>query len=416
MVQFSLSSGSKFIFLQRLFILALSLTMCEMPSALAQAHGNRDLKPLIKYESTYDDNVLGLPSHMTVVEAIGMKSKSDHSHTLEVGVLFDKKYRRQHFNGNLKASKTQYDTYKVLNFEGRDIAFNWNWALGSHLEGKIGTSYVRGLPLFTEFQQLISNVRTHRREYLDVAWGLHPSWRVKAGVSRGTLNYVLLSQRYLNKTEIRSELGFDYLARSGNSLGLVVAHVDGNYPNEMPMGQSIFTNSYSQDEVKANVDWQVAGKTKLQLLAGPVSRSSKDVRLKDLSGFDARLTGLWLATGKLGVSAALWRETGIVDDISAIYSVNKGASVAPHWQISSKTLLEVQFRYEGRDFSQSFEGPSSFAGTGEDTLRSAALLWTYKPLHGLKMQSSIFHSSKSSDFQSNNYTRNGISLSLQQEF
>lgn len=363
----------------------------------------------------YDDNVLGLPSQVSAADAFGLSSKSDVSRTLEVGALFDNTFGRQHFTGNLKAGKTRYDEYRALNFDGRDVAGNWNWFLGNHLEGNVGLSYVRGLTPFTDFHQLVSNVRTQKREYLNATWRLHPSWRARAGVSKYNLDYELLSQQYANRVETRSELGLDYLARSGSSIGVLVAHTDGNYPNRLQLGSFALSNSYKQDEVKANIDWRTSGKTRLQLLAGQVSRAHEDARVRDFSGFNARLTGEWLATGKLSVTGAVWRETGIVDDLSAVYSVNKGVSLAPRWQLSEKSLLEMQLKYEKRDFSQSLAGSSSVAGVGADALRTASLALSYKPLRGLTVQTSLFHSAKSSDLQFNNYSRNGVSLSLQQE-
>lgn len=363
----------------------------------------------------YDDNVLGLPSQVSAMEALGLDKKSDVSQTVEIGMLMDKRYGRQYFTGDVKASKTRYDTYKALNFDGRDISGNWNWVLGNHLDGNLGASYARGLTPFTDFHQLVSNVRTQKREYLNGNWLLHPSWRARAGVSRDTLDYEVLSQQSSNRVETRSELGLDYLARSASSVGVLVAHTSGTYPNRVLLGGAALSNSYKQDEIKANVDWHVSGKTRLQLLAGQVLRSNEDPRIKDFSGFNARLTGDWLATGQLSINGAVWRETGIVNDVSAVYSINKGVSLAPRWQLSEKSLLEMQFRYEKRDFSQSLAASSSVSGVKQDALRSASLVLAYKPLRHLTLQTSLFHAAKSSDQQFNNYTRNGVSISLQQE-
>jgi exopolysaccharide biosynthesis operon protein EpsL len=363
----------------------------------------------------YDDNVLGLPSQVSALEALGLDKKSDVSQTVEVGVLLDKRYGRQYFTGNVKAGKTRYDTFKALNFDGRDIAGNWNWALGNHLDGNLGMTYVRGLTPFTDFHQLVSNIRTQKREYMDGNWRFHPSWRTRAGISRNDLDYELLSQQSLNRVETRSELGLDHIAHSGSSVGVLVAHTSGSYPNRVSLGGTSLFNSYQQDEMKANIDWRVSGKTRLQLLAGQVSRSNEDPRFRDFSGFNARLTGDWLATGQLSVNGAIWRETGIVDDLSAVYSINKGLSVAPRWQLTEKSLLEMQFKYEKRDFSQSLAASSTVSGVQQDALRSASVVLAYKPLRGLTLQTSIFHAAKSSDLQFNNYTRNGVSISLQQE-
>jgi exopolysaccharide biosynthesis operon protein EpsL len=391
------------------------LTLGLSGPRLLYAQTTDTFRPFVRYAAMYDDNVLGLPSEVSNLEALGLEKKSDVSQTLEIGMLLDKQYGRQYFTGTVKAGKTRYETLKALNFDGRDITGNWNWVVGNHLDGNLGMSYARGLTPYTDFHQLVSNVRTQKREYLNGNWRLHPSWRTRAGLSRSTVDYELLSQQSLNRVETRSELGLDFLARSGSSVGLVVAHTSGTHPNRVLLGGAALSNSYQQDEIKANIDWRVSGKTRLQLLAGQVSRSNEDPRIRDFKGFNARLTGDWFATGKLSVNGAVWRETGIVDDLSAVYSINKGVSLAPRWQLSDKSLLEMQFRYQRRDFSQSLAASSTVSGVREDALRSASLVLAYKPLRHLTVQTSIFHAAKSSDLRFNNYTRNGVSISLQQE-
>jgi exopolysaccharide biosynthesis operon protein EpsL len=403
------------LFLHGVSTLIILLNVCGTRLASAQTDSHHAVRPFVRYSAVYDDNVLGLPSQVAARDVIGLDSKSDVSHTLEVGVFVDKKFGRQSFTGNLKASKTKYNTYKFLDFDARDVSGNLNWFLGKHVEGNIGLSYARGLTPFTDFHQPLKNIRTQKREYLDGAWHFHPSWRARSGVSKSHLDYELLTQKFLNRVENRSELGLDYVARSGSTIGLLATHTGGSYPNQTQLGSAAPTGSYQQNEVKANIDWRVSGKTRLQLLAGHVSRTNEDVQLRDFNGFNARLTGEWLATGKLGLTGALWRETGIAEDLSAVYSVNKGASLAPRWQLSDKVLVEMQIKYEKRDFSQSLAATSTVSGVQQDALRSASIILLYKPLRGLTVQTSVFHTDKSSDLLSDTYRRNGLSINLQHE-
>jgi exopolysaccharide biosynthesis operon protein EpsL len=396
-------------------MLAVTIILNVGGMRLAFAQTTDTLRPFVRYAVTYDDNVLGLPSGVSAIEAIGLDSKSDMSQTWEAGVLLDKKFGRQYFTGSLKAGKTRYDTYKALNFDGRDLVGNWNWFLGNHLQGNVGATYAKGLTPFTDFHQFVRNVRTQQREYIDATWRFHPSWRVKTAASRYQLDYDLLSQQPSNRTENRYDLGLDYLARSGSSAGLLLVNTKGNYPNRLQLGSVALSNSYEQDEIKANIDWRVSGNTRLQLLAGRVSRTQQDPRVNDFNGINARLTADWVVTGKLRMTGAIWRETGIVDDLSAVYSLNKGISVAPRWQISEKILLDMQVKYEKRDFSQSLGSSSAFFNERQDSLRTASLAISYKPLRNTVLQTSIFHSAKSSDLQFDGYRRNGISISVQQQ-
>jgi hypothetical protein len=117
----------------------------------------------------------------------------------------------------------------------------------------------------------------------------------------------------------------------------------------------------------------------------------------------------------LGVTGAVWREIGIVDDLSTAYSLNKGISLAPRWQISEKILLEMQAKYEQRDFTQSLAATSAPVNARKDSLRTVALALSYKPLRNTILQTSVFHTEKSSSLQFDSYSRNGVSISVQQQ-
>ncbi|RZM08267.1 MAG: hypothetical protein EOO88_50480 [Pedobacter sp.] len=260
-VPISISPSLNPICLKSILTFTIILNVGGVQLALAQTTDT--LRPFARYSVMYDDNVLGLPSEVSAIDVIGLESKSDMSQTWEAGVLLDKKFGRQYFTGSLKAGKTKYDTYTALNFDGRDLVGNWNWFLENHLQGNIGASYAKGLTPFTDFHQLVRNVRTQQREYFDAAWRLHPSWRVKTAASKYQLNYDLLSQQPANRAENRYDLGLDYLARSGSSAGLVLVNTRGTYPNRLQLGSAELSNSYQQDEIKTNIDWRVSGKTRL---------------------------------------------------------------------------------------------------------------------------------------------------------
>jgi len=331
----------------------------------------------VRYSVMYDDNVLGLSSNISAPSTFGLDSRSDFSRTLEVGALFDETIGRQHITGNFKASKTKYDTYRSLDFDGRDLAANWNWLLGNQLGGNLGVNYGKGMTPFTDFHQLAKNTRTQSREYFDAAWR--------------------------------------FLARNGSSVGLLLVHTNGNYPNRSQLDAVALGNSYKQDEVKANIDWRVSGKTRLQLLAGQVSRTHEELQTRDYKGFNARLAAEWLVSGKLAATTAIWREIGVVDDLSAVYSLNKGVSFTPRWQLSEKTQLQMQIKYEQRDFTKSLASTSTPQVLLKDVLRSASLVVAYKPLRNTTIQASIFHATKSSEQLFNGYSRNGVSISVQQQ-
>ncbi|UUZ49878.1 hypothetical protein LP420_06980 [Massilia sp. B-10] len=63
----------------------------------------------------------------------------------------------------------------------KDLRVNWNWHLGDHLDGNLGTSYVKALAPFVNFHGRERNLRSERRQFADAGYLLHPSWRLRAG-------------------------------------------------------------------------------------------------------------------------------------------------------------------------------------------------------------------------------------------
>jgi exopolysaccharide biosynthesis operon protein EpsL len=368
------------------------------------------LRPYVGYGFAYDDNALG--------QANGVDGKqSDTSHHAEAGLIFNKRVSQQVLSAKLNFSRVKYSKLGQLDHNAKDLLANWNWHAGSHLDGNVGASYLEALTPYASSIDSQRNLRTQRREFADGGWRLHPSWRVRAGVSREKVNYDLDAQKAADRNEKTGELGLDYLAAAGNTVGVQLRHTRGDLPNPQLIGAQLVDNSFDQNEIKAKVNWIVTGKTQLQFLGGFVRRKHDVEPARDYSGFNARVIGNWQPTGKIGVTLSGWREIGALDDLTASYTLNQGLSAGAGWELSSKLKLDAVLKHETSDFS----GAAPFAAVSpdrdrKDTFLTASVKLTYRPIDRLQLGVLAYRKNRNSNLDGNSSTNNGVMLSSRYEF
>lgn len=363
------------------------------------------LRAYVGLSLTHDDNILGTSN---AAISAGTPKLSDTARRLEAGLIFDKTISQQRLTASMNLDRTSFNRFSNLDYNGRDIRANWNWHAGSHFEGNLGATHVRALTSvqdslsITGLPSQLPNVRTQNRQYFDAAWRLHPSWRLRGGVSHYELDYAQTGPQVGNRTINDGEVGVDYLARSGSSIGLQYRHAEGDF-------QFSPLNDYSQDEVKARVDWKLTGKTDLLFLAGWVRRENDLAPANDFSGFNGRVNATWRATGKTTVNASLWREIGALDDQTASYSLNRGVSLGANWGITRQVSLDAYFQHERRDYT-----PANLAR--KDRINYSSLQLSYYPIRKLRIQTGVYRTVQSSDVAGSAYRNLGVSLGTRYEF
>jgi len=271
--------------LRRQGMLHIFLGLGAVTCAPAFAAADDVFRPYVGYSFAYDENVLG--SRMAPIPAARICRNT--SRRAEAGIAINKRISQQVLSAKLNLSHVTYDHLRALDNDGKDFLGNWNWHVGDRVEGNLGASYVQGLAPFVEGLTPLANLstqernlRTQRREFFDGSWLLHPSWRLRGGLSRDSLNYDLDSQKVGNRTEDMAEAGVDYLASSGSTFGVQLRHTRGDLPNPQQLGALVVDNSYDQNEVKAKINWLLTGKTQLQFLGGYVQRKHDFFSERDL--------------------------------------------------------------------------------------------------------------------------------------
>ncbi|WP_344762871.1 XrtB/PEP-CTERM-associated polysaccharide biosynthesis outer membrane protein EpsL [Actimicrobium antarcticum] len=404
------------VLLSRPLLAPLAIAISTMFCGSALAEPGDVFVPYVSVMASHDDNLYRLGSEEEGQRRLGTTNLSDTSRRLGVGLDIDKMISQQRLIASLNMSRTTYDRFSNLNNDGKNASVKLNWHLGSKVEGNVGTSYVEALTPFSDFRTTERNIRSQKRVFADAAWRFHPSWRISTSASRDQLSYDLSSQR-ANDRNLNSEIiGIDYLSAGNGSIGLQMGHSTGAYRYPELLGQFQIANDYSQDDFKAKIDWIATGKTRLQFLGGLVQRKHDAFSDRDFSGFNARLVATHQLTGKITLTANVYREIGSVDDTTASYTLNNGVSVVSSWSVSSKIRLDAQIRNEKRAYAGTPILPSIPLSDRADTYRNLSLTANYMPTRKWTIGLNAYRDQQSSNQAIGAYRANGMTLNTRYEF
>lgn len=370
------------------------------------------ISPFIATSYSYDDNLFRLADEIPGLQG----QRSDTSRQVQGGFLFNRPIGRQILTGQAKWSRVSFDHFDQLDYSGKDYLADLEWHIANHLEGHVGASYVQTLTPFSDLRSTERNLRTIRREYANGGWRFHPSWRIRGGFSRERYAYDSLAQRFSNRNEDATELGLDYLAPSDSRIGLQLRHLKGNYPARGNLAGTGVEQGYEQDEIKANLYWQLSGITQIQMLGGWVKRKNQIFSGRDSSGANGRLVVFWAPLGKVRFTGSLWHEFAAVENSLLSSSLNNGASLASTWDVSAKVRVDGQVRREKRDFSA--VSGLSLPGDVGDTTRTASLGVTYTPRPNIQLGLTAFRDSRSGApiINTGSYRAKGISFNASAQF
>lgn len=364
------------------------------------------IHPFVLGSYTHDDNLLRLTDD---------QAQADNYTTLQAGFLFDRPIGRQLISGWFKASKVTFDRFDQYNYTGKDAKVDWDWALGDHLHGLIGTTYVETLAPFSDFHSQQLDLRTEKQTYANATWQFHPSWQVHGGFLRDKTLYGLPAEQIDNRTEDTTDGGIDYLATSSSRVGLLLRHIKGNYPQQF-VGPGAVDNNYSQDEIDLNVNWTVSGVTQVIFVGGHVRRKHSSENFRDVSGNNGRLIAIWTPTGKLSFTGMLWREFAAAETLVVNSALSTGESINAAWEFTPKLSLGAAIKHEKRDFSAL--GGLSLPGGSDDTSNTSSVSLTYKPVPSISLVLTGTHDSRTGNVavDTNSYRSNAVSFSASAQF
>ena len=398
----------------------LALLVCfaaAVPSSLpAQAGPGDALHVVGSLLYGHDNNLLRVPDGSPGFN----NTREDSWWTREAGLVFDNTYGRQRITAVAKLSKSEFDHFTQLDYDGKDLQANWAWQLGNHLDGKLGATYQQVLAPYTDFLSSERNLRKTRSTFWDGNWRFHPAWQARAGFQRDKYEYDAPSQRYNNRTEDASELELDYLARSDSEVGLVARRVKGKYPYLRPVGLFSFNDNFTQDELKLRVKWKVTGATVLDALVGNTRRRQRSFGEGTTSGVAGRIKMTVQPHGKMIYTAAVWRDFAPLESNVVSYTLNKGASAGAQWDATAKIRVNADVVGERRSYNARSGGISAadLSDSLRDSLRTASLRATWSPRPTVQVASGVVRQVRSGSriVGTGSFSSNSVTLSASAQF
>ena len=354
-------------------LIALPLIISGLFAPAARAQISDTIHPYVSAGYSYDDNLLRRDNTRNSDAA-----ESDTYTTLVAGMSLERPIGRQLITASARASKVAFDKNSELDYTGKDAAAEWKWQLGNQWSGHLGATYSESLASFADFQSAARNIRTDNKRYVDANYLFHPSWQVHAGYTNERFGFDSPSQSYNNRTEKTAETGFDYIASSGSTFGLVFRQIEGVYTSQgvNPATGLAIDNGFKQDEVKFNVNWLASGVTQVTFLGGWVKRSHNTDTRRDDSGANGRLIVNWTPLGHTQFNGMLWREFGAAEGTRVNSALSPGAGAGATWSPTAKLAYTANLKYEKREF-EPLSGVTGLDGL-TDNARTASVGATYQ--------------------------------------
>lgn len=367
------------------------------PALAAASNTGNTVIPDASFSYLNDDNFLRIGDGETRRGG----ATADTVKQAAAGISVDASYGAQIFSAKAKLTQVTFDRLAQLDYTGEEYFAVWNWHLGSHLSGNLGQRYSEALAPYTDIQSTARNVRISRRQYLDIAWNFHPSWRIRGGVTRDDYSYELVSLQASEHRDDATEAGLDYLAASNSTVGIQLRRVKGAYAFPQMVDGQAFDNGNTQDEAKLKIDWHFSGITGVQFLGGWVRRTHRVLSERDASGTNGRVIADWAPLAKLRFSAALWNEFGAVDSSFFTNSKNRGVSSTSTWQPDVHFQVKLGWRREDRNFRGEVIALSDSA-LG-DVTRGTTLAVSYAPVEKILISVSAARDTRTVQALQNTY-------------
>lgn len=372
----------------------LALALATGPAGAADEDDG--FTPYVRGHYGYDSNLFRLHDEQQALAVLGRSDLGESFYSLAAGLDARLKLSRQAIRAHAEFSRTQFDTYRALDYGGRDLRLSWDWLAGNRLSGTVGLAETLVQASYANVQQPVANLVRTRRGFFEGAVRVDTPWRLLYGLER-TQNDNDPAQRAQDATTDRAKAGVEYQTAKGSTLAFLSRYTDGRYPNPQTIGALTVDNDYRQWDNGVEMGWAPTAKTRLAGALNYTRRNYDDVPQRSFSGVTGLLALDWMVGGKTTLKASLHRDIGATDYTTASYALNNGVALGADWQATPKLALTTQLRYDHVDYAG--EPGIAIAGQAErsDRLTTMHAGVEYAVLQntqlGFSLQRGIRHSS-----------------------
>ncbi len=316
--------------------------------------------------------------------------------TSGIDVHMDESWGRQHFRGGAGLAHQKFWNQDLLTNNPYSLDGELDWSATGLVEGELGGDRRRQLFVYSQAgDEFERNMEELSRAWFRVRKGVVTKLTLEGGINafdrRFSSDATRSAQRYVaGQGGVRYQPSPDLWVRS------IFRYTKGTFPERTASG-----DDYIRRDVELGANWRPSGASSLEarLSAGRESHSLTTVRSVDV--WAAGLSWRWQASGKMGLSLSLDRDsdtgsstTLIVSDDGQVdlgnvgntsTSTSAGAGVV--WAATSKINLNVRGRVARRELDSRRSGSVGF--DGGDLLRGVNVGVLYRPLRSLDLSCNV---------------------------
>lgn len=392
------------------------LMVFAMASTSARADSDDTFMPYVRGLYNYDSNLFRLQNDQAAMTQLGTTNTAESYHTFAAGMDMNWRISRQAIKARIEFNRTRYDTYSVLDYDGRDALLQWNWLVGSAAAGDVGITDNAIQGSFANINQPISNLVTVRSGYFHGDVKLDSRWKLKTGVVKTESTNSAASSQILDSTVNTVTAGLQYQTTKGSLIEWASQFSDGKYPNRQIVGLAPVDNGYRQWDHGVITTWAPSGKTKVLGRLNYTQRSYADVPQRDFSGLTGRLAGDWLVTDKTTLELAVYRDIGVVENNTASYSLNQGVDLSADWRATSKLAFNTKFSHVNIDYTGDPGFVLTSAPARQDQLTTLQAGVNYAVLRNTKLGAVLQRGVRNSSQALASYSYNSAMINLRSEF
>ncbi len=389
----------------------LCVQMISIDNVHATASPDDLIKPYVAANLLYDNNVLRLPKGKPFPE--GKSSKGDFVKTVNAGVEMDWRPSRQQVIIKADVNHSWFQNFDSLDYLGWNVLAEWNWKIGSDLEGTFGYSNTQRLNEYDQINELTSNESNFSVYRANIAYLFHPQGRIAINYFRTEDEFEEGSRKSSNLTEDNAELNLEYLSPTGSSLGVRILATVGDYPNRQYSGRvDELDNGFLRMEYGMTYRWVWSEKTRIYGRVGYAQQDFDHQSFKNFGDVTAQLNIDWAVTEQTGILFSAWREIRQVDDKNESFSLSQGVKITPSWQVTPKFKMYSDLSFEQKDYEVS----SNKGNQRKDNLWSIGYNLAYEPFHNIIFDLMLGYENKGSNERFKSYESLSTGLNMQVVF
>jgi exopolysaccharide biosynthesis operon protein EpsL len=362
---------------------ALSLFLAALASSPAWCLESDRIRPSAGLSYGYNSNIYYLDDRSTGGTLLRNGQRGERTLGLQGGLDVDHYVSRQSFTLRSQATQTRHSTYDNLDYLAYNARATWNWVAGERWDGDAGLELNQVASNLYDFANIDRSERNLRNQHLWFASAMlrmSPDWKLRGAVRYSDVGNSLARFSTLNLQEWTYEAGSRFYSKGTDDfVGINLRVADGRLPNRTVAAGATIDNAYRQYTLEGVVDYQLSGLTRLSGNLGYTSREYQQLSQRNFDGFTGRLSAVHTVSSKTSLNAAIFRQIGAWEDLTANFVLTQGVSLTATQAISDKLAGQVGYSYRTRAFLGEPNFVLTATPTREDSFNSLSLSLTWRP-------------------------------------